>query len=863
MAYQGSAQSIGFRNRTVLDPSRRMRQETQELERQERKRIQGMEKQASQQIREMQRVSDLQASNQNYELKALAKFSNTINSVLQNEYLDLEKARKEEGIARGIQLRAENPGVRLQENAEVEEAMAQNRELHGKIEAEAQKAPTSEAAERVRSLSTYEKMGWHIGGLTQAAGGWDAHLEAELQNNTTTLIDANGNEFQLNKYANMDQYDMAVGYLQSEYIKNNNPSGLSAKVVNKYLTDKVLKSTQLHRRERQQGYNVENAELHLDAQENLLHVQLTTSDSVDEIAESFGVWLGSAHTHLDTLGSKKGVGRRMARLQLRQQIDTAIKQDPERAEMIIQALEKYKLTTPAGTKTLIEHYNDEFSPASIRAKAMEADVADYRLRTQADEVKAKEAKEAIEEAYRRPDTTASDRYKLAAEFYRNHPDQRQMVLDLLAWEPVTQAKSDSQDRILELKSEYGVSDGKDGITIPLSAVEGLNPDVIAEGMEQGIIASKPFGDADSIEYASKEIKRAIAEVSKENSKLGINTVATARAEEAANKEVVKRARQIQQMAREQGRTMSDQQAIREAGRYIAEGILSHNKSNGAEATEFSQYYFDSGKGFTQFDQRSQVNAQLANLNRQNTILKDARIAKAQGQNLLTTNLNLSVSDLSPTAGGYPSPFIRNLAAEQGVTPWEMMNAQRNLNGMDPLEPPAEAVMLQSTLDKFPRIKRMLSQNPTPRNIERAQREMGLVSAAGMRRALGMQESSNDYGAYNKTSYGKTNPALGKYQILWENVKAWSKAAGYPVPRTQNEFLNDHNLQEKLADWQLNKYIKEAYQKTNDPNVVIRMVAAAWYGGGGLMDDYDNPEILGTNSYDPNMQQYTTSVMNRY
>ncbi len=863
MAYQGSAQSIGFRNRTVLDPSRRMRQETQELERQEQKRIQGMEKQASQQIREMKRVSDLQASNQQYELKALAKFSNSINNVLQDQYLEMEKARKEEGIARGIQLRAENPGVRLQENAEVEEAMAKNRELHGRIEAEAQKAPTSEAAERVRSMSTYEKMGWHIGGLTQAAGGWDAHLEAELQNNETTLTDANGNEFQLNKYEGMEQYDMAVGYLQSEYIKNNNPSGLSAKVVNKYLTDKVLTATQLHRRERQRGYNVENAEMQLDGQENLLHVQLTTSDNVDEIAESFGVWLGSAHTHLDTLGDKKGVGRRMARLQLRQQIDTAIQQNPERAEMIIEALKKYQLTTPAGTKTLIEHYNDEFSPASIRAKAMEADVADYKLRTKADEVKASEAKAAIEEAYRRPDTTASDRYKLAAEFYRNHPDQRQMVLDLLAWEPVTQAKSDSQDRILELKSEYGVSDGKDGITIPLSAVEGLNPDVIAEGMEQGIIASEPFADADSVEYANKEIERAIAEVSKENSKLGINTVSTARAQEAAQKEVVKRARQIQQMAREQGRTMSDQQAVREAGRYIAEGILTHNRTNGAEATEFSQYYFKSGEGFKQFDQRSQVNAQLANLNRQNTILKDARIAKAQGQNLLTTNLNLSVSDLSPTAGGYPSPFIRNLAAEQGVTPWEMLNAQRNLNGMDPLEPPREAVMLQSTLDKFPRIKRMLSQNPTPRNIERAQREMGLISAAGMRRALGMQESSNDYNAYNKTSYGKENPALGKYQILWENVKAWTKAAGYPTPRTQNEFLNDHALQERLADWQLNQYIKQAYQKTNDPNVVIRMVAAAWYGGGGRMDDYDNPEILGTNSYDPNMQQYTTSVMNRY
>ena len=444
MAYQGSAQSIGFRNRTVLDPSQRMRQEAQELERQQQKRIRGMERQASQQIQEMKRVSDLQNSNAQYELKALAKFSTSLQNALEDVYLESEKERKEEGIARGIQLRAENPNVRLQENAEVDEAMAKNRELHGKIEEEAQKAPTGEAAERIRSLSTYEKMGWHIAGLTQAAGGWDAHLEAELVNNTTILVDSNGNEFQLNQYKDMEQYDAALGYLQGEYIKNNNPGGLSAKVVNKYLTDKVLKNTQIHRRQRQEAYNLQAAETHYDAQQNLLYTSLTASDNPEDISQSFDVFLKTMPAHLDTIGNKKGIGRRMARLELRKMIDTAIKADPDRADIIIAALERYKLSTPAGTKTLIEHYGDEFSPDSIRATAKQADIDQYNLENQADEVKAKEAKEAILEAYRRPDTTVADRYKLAAEFYRKHPDQRKMTLELLSWEPITKNNADSQ-----------------------------------------------------------------------------------------------------------------------------------------------------------------------------------------------------------------------------------------------------------------------------------------------------------------------------------------------------------------------------------------------------------------------------------
>lgn len=868
MAYQGSAQSIGFRNRQVIDPSKRMRQEAAQLEQRGKERIQGMEKQASQQIQEMKRVSDIQSSNSQYELQALSKFSNTIKKTLQEDYLEFEKQRKEEGVQRGIELRATNPELAAQENKEVDDALAANQELHNRVEAEAQNAPTAEAKERVRSLSTYERMGWEIGGLKERANGWDAHLEAEFDTNETVITDSQGNSFAIKDYDGLEQYDAALKHLQAEYLKDSNPGNLSSKVVNKYLTDKVLRNSQIHRREEIQGLELESAEEHLDAQENLLHNVLQDGDS-KQIGAQFDTWLRTASDNLETIGGKRGTGKKAARLQLRSQIDAVIRANPERAKEIKKALREHKLDHDAGRKSLQELYGDEFSDESIDSLSTKARIDKFRLDQASDTVAATELRDAMLETFRNPSTTESDKMKLIGLFYSKHPDQREMMMGLLeSTTPVIASASDSQARINELKSQFNVTDGKDGAQIPRSAVEGLDFKIIAQGIEDGIIAEKPMGKEaiEAVKNANEEIERAVAQVSKENTKFGINTLATGRARTAAQRLVMAKARQLQRFAQEQGTTLSEADAIKKAGQSIAEGIIGVQEKGGKDKfPEYEKFYNKSGQGFTEFEKLSNEGIQKATLQRYKTVTKNALKASTRGDNLLETELGLSAQDLTLTAGGYPRPFIGDLAALQGVTPWEMLNAQRKLQDptAEPLVPPQEAVLLQQGLDKFPHIKRMLAQGPTPNKIERAQREMGLVSARGMKRALGMQESSNDYGAYNKTAFGAGNPALGKYQILWENVQAWSKSAGYPVPVSQNAFLRNHRLQEQLADWQLNQYIKQAYEQTNDPNIVVRMVSAAWYGGGGSMGEYDNPNIKGPTAVDPDMQKYTTSVLNRY
>ncbi|NHK40082.1 hypothetical protein, partial [Thermus thermophilus] len=275
MAYQGSAQSIGFRHRNVIDPSKRMRAEAAQIKEQGRERIQGMKEQASQRTQETQRVSDIQESNARYELKALSKFSNSINDLLQNEVLDLEKERIKGEIEEGKRLYAEQGPEYQQQLQEVNEAGNRSQELDTQLNDLADKAPTTEAADRVRNLSRWRQHGWNLAAMRQSGEKFGNHLLAELDTNTTIIVDPEtGQKFQLNAYDGDSQYEAAISYIQSEFIKNNNPAGLSAKVVNTVLLPEIFKATSIHQRDYYDGQRIEKATELLDDAQRDLHESL-------------------------------------------------------------------------------------------------------------------------------------------------------------------------------------------------------------------------------------------------------------------------------------------------------------------------------------------------------------------------------------------------------------------------------------------------------------------------------------------------------------------------------------------------------------------------------------------------------------
>ena len=138
----------------------------------------------------------------------------------------------------------------------------------------------------------------------------------------------------------------------------------------------------------------------------------------------------------------------------------------------------------------------------------------------------------------------------------------------------------------------------------------------------------------------------------------------------------------------------------------------------------------------------------------------------------------------------------------------------------------------------------------------------VVSNEQIRGAIASQESAGSGGsqAYNDASYGPSDPALGTYQILWSSAKDWAERYGFPVPKTQQEFLDNPKLQDQIAVARFNYYIDEALKKTADRDTAIRMAAAAWYGGEDNMDNYDDakPQYGG-----PSLRDYSWSVLQKY
>lgn len=96
--------------------------------------------------------------------------------------------------------------------------------------------------------------------------------------------------------------------------------------------------------------------------------------------------------------------------------------------------------------------------------------------------------------------------------------------------------------------------------------------------------------------------------------------------------------------------------------------------------------------------------------------------------------------------------------------------------------------------------------------------------------IAKMESSNNYGAVNKDT-----GALGKYQVLPENVASWSKSV-LGKTLTPEEFLADHGAQDQIAQTVLRGYVaKHGFEGA----------AQAWLGGEGSIGKTGRADANGT------------------
>lgn len=869
MAYQGSSQSVGFRNRVVADPSKRMREEASLLKQRGDEKTRDMERQASQEIQEMKRVSDIQSANANYELKALSKFSNTLTNFLQEDVASMIKEDREAAIQRGIEQRALNPQATLDEENNVVNSVEKMRQLHDKVEKEAQKAPTEEAGSRIRSLSKYEKMGWDFATAKEAANGWDAYREAELVSNTTVLLDHDGTPFVLNQYDkdSMEQYDIAVRYLETQYIDENNPAGLTAGVRNTVLTNPILERSARARTQRQQLVNKALAQKGLDGQENIAYNALQGTKGFPTVGKAMLTFLESTAHHYDVLNGD-GLGHKSARARFGTLIDAVIKENHERGEVIIEELKKTKLTGhPSGAKTLFELYKDEFDPESIRGKARDARYSDFQKEQADDRMVAKEELDALLPLM--ANMSPAERIIETRKYANDHPSQRDYINQLVNYEDLSLPLERSRQKLADLELEYGVGQGGQ---IPISEAANLHPTVLEEALKNKSVSEYVFG-----QDSQDTVERAVAGFTKTIK--GIAGIATTdeigqkNIDEGIRQATFRMMRDAQELLRQdETGTLTESAAIKMAG----DNIHAHIKRVSVDDPDPTDYfYIESGVGFTKIEDRF-----YDGLTNQHKVLKEAgRLKDNYGRDLTQVKL-LGDDDmrhhLELTPKGNVTPLMSLLAQEAGVPQLEMLQAQRKLAGLPELKVDDQTLKIAQLIDKVPEYKQIVAQDPSPNNFRKLLREMGIIDTRTMMRAVGFQESGGVYNAYNAQAYGHDNPAIGKYQILWSNLNSranakftgnpvgtsWAKEAGLPEKRGVTAFMNDFEYQEKIAEFKFEQYIKEAYKRTDDPNLVIRMVAAAWYGGPAAMDNYDSTEDVVVAGH-PNMREYTTKVLSRY
>ena len=852
MAYQGSASSIGFRSRPVLDGSKRKRQEAQEIEQQGQRRIRGMERQASQQLTEMRRQSDIAASNSAYELKALAKFSESINSVLQNEALDAVKQIKEDQIEEGKRIHAEQGAQFQAQKDEVDQAGNQSYALHTRLNEVADKAPDDESGDQIRKLSRWQQHGYDLAAMQETGGRFGMHLMAELEDNTTMIVDPDtGAEFPVNKQdKTRSEFEAAKKHIFSQYVLNNNPNNLSDKVVNTVLIPEMQKTGEPVSKEFYSDLRVK------EGQEMLDTAELTFAKGMDGVAGYptdptllINGFLSDVSNGYKKMGLKRP--RFQARQDLYQVLYSRAKANPHEVEDMITQIEKGQiLNHPGGEGNLFSLYSREISADKIRAKAYEATDAKTTRERQALQREA----DAAFTAFRRAKIggLSGPEERLAIEQLRQYEvDFPQKFKSALAYAPeiYTEEVSKEQAEIL-LASQNG--------RISQEQAEKLDIKVYNELKDKKVIVDELFTEdldtKDAFDALSDQIKLGI----RENDTTGSQDSSVYLATIQAQKETLALAEQIYE---ESDGKLTKTQALNQAVKEKTAQI----RFEAEQGKSGDTYFVGPTNGYETFTPQKGQLTGSQRVRDYNAAIFDYQKRKATDKDaVINQKLGLRADMLEPTTDGGPPKIFYDLARLDGNhNAWDIWLAQRDKHGIkEAIQLPDDAKMVDTMLKQYPSLVPLFLK-PSHKRIQRGLMTMGHVTPERLMSATGVQESNNDYKALNEQSYGPTNPAMGKYQILWTTAVGWAKQAGMPHPGSINEFLNDPAYQEEMARWAFGSYLKQASRRTDDPEVAIRMAAAAWYGGPGAMEKYDDENYQGGAPGHPSMKEYTMSVLRRY
>ena len=266
MAYKRSTSFSGFRSRLSPDESREIANAAKAADRNRIETTKGMERASSQQITELNRLSNLSAQADQYEIQNLAKFSETLNKAVQVgaktlgvDYINKARQAAYNDYRDGLAGNEEALAKTKLNESQVTEINEKINQLETETELKLSEAERNEKflsyeqkyrLLNARRLGSNYAYGYTKAHMIEAANGFMPWFMNKTNEDDTVIEMDDGREIRVNEYDTFtnaaDRYAVE-NQLIKEYEDQNNISGVNTSIVDKYLTSSVTKQLQSYR----------------------------------------------------------------------------------------------------------------------------------------------------------------------------------------------------------------------------------------------------------------------------------------------------------------------------------------------------------------------------------------------------------------------------------------------------------------------------------------------------------------------------------------------------------------------------------------------------------------------------------------
>ena len=851
MPYQGSTQSVGFRNRAVSDAKATEAQSlAAALDKQRVNSVNEMEKVSRDQLAEMTRQDKQLTKNDAYEIKNLAQFSKTLNKALETTAKTVGKAyidtKRQEGIdrARACHNGDESAcaGIKLSEQqvddieAKIEEMRVRSTGTADKLELEAELAKQKLSLEEratalnIRKLGANVAYGYRQGMLQERAKGYGAYLKSKLlpeyAEDGTTRIDeiiTVENELKEKVQVRLGDFDKSspfiknkiIGHVEKAFIELSD-GGFNRNVVNKYLTKAVVAETEKFRETVQTQAEIDQAQIEKDQVNDALKISL---EGIDQDSAPAKEAIQDALNKLVSIERRLG-GTGSVNERAKKALVTMIKTNAsylsgegaqpnvDDIEDFLSVIENTEFDIPGLGKKNLSKFWPELNIDELRAGILDAQ---FTRITKEDRALGKQLEIGIAAAQSKYSKDGDYETYLATikafeeSNLNTYSGFQGKFKAALSWEPNTITAEAAEKDLIRLDKKYKGQ-------IPVALTKNWPADIVEKYKDKIInpdegITDSPLAAA-ALKKANNDIETAVNVVAKNLSK-----------NDRTNPQLVFGITAIQdsipalvKAARANGDVRSNAEIIEEIGRNIVVAIGNQEPNSEFFITEdgvFQNTKYQMPVTVSTKDKQI-LQGELANKLTDTINSTDGDIFTNKDLKLLPANhylLTDAVGFSEPGKANSINRFWKQLSAVDPYerTPHELLNLERAKYDLPPIEWDETT---QRNIDVYnaqiPEIRKLLKSG------------VSILQERGIDLAGGISTKHMHSALLGADSTGFVSEA---------ELPSLLKAAGFEEV-SYSDYLNNDELQEKVQRFKTNQLINIALTKTDNKLIAIRMISIA-------------------------------------